>query len=57
MLLRRLGIDLPIEFLAKSKGDAGLFLNFLSQPSLFDKPTIPYIHDLSYIVLSSFRFR
>jgi glycosyltransferase involved in cell wall biosynthesis len=53
-LLRRVGVELPFEFLAKSGGDMGLFLNFLSQPSLFRKPTMPFIHDLSYIYYPEF---
>jgi glycosyltransferase involved in cell wall biosynthesis len=53
-LLRRVGVELPFEFLAKSGGDMGLFLNFLSQPSLLGKPTMPFIHDLSYIYYPAF---
>ena len=53
-LLRRCHINLPMELLAKSKGDIGLFLNFLSQPSIFNKPSIPFIHDLSYIYYPAF---
>jgi glycosyltransferase involved in cell wall biosynthesis len=53
-LLRRLGLSLPFELLAKTRGDAGLFLNFLSQPSLFNKPTITFIPDLSYLYYPDF---
>jgi glycosyltransferase involved in cell wall biosynthesis len=53
-LLRRYSINLPFEFLAKSKGDLGLFLNFLSQPSVFGQPTVPFIHDLSHIYYPAF---
>jgi glycosyltransferase involved in cell wall biosynthesis len=53
-LLRRYNINLPFEFLAKSSGDIGLFLNFLSQPSLLGKPTIPFIHDLSHLYYPAF---
>jgi glycosyltransferase involved in cell wall biosynthesis len=45
---------LPLELLAKSKGDVGLFLNFLSQPSVFNRPTIPFIHDLAHLYYPDF---
>jgi glycosyltransferase involved in cell wall biosynthesis len=52
--LRRIGLEVPFELLAKVRGDVGLFPNFLSQPSLFRKPTIPIIHDLSFIDLPQY---
>ena len=48
-LLRRLGLNLPFEFLAKNRGDVYLFPNFIAQPSIFGIPSITVIHDLAFL--------
>jgi glycosyltransferase involved in cell wall biosynthesis len=48
-LLRRLHIEIPVELLAKSRGDVAIFPNFLAQPSIFKMPKYIVLHDLSYI--------
>ncbi len=53
-VLRRFGIKVPVEILAKTKADVCLFPNFLTQPSLFNTPSVPVIHDLSFIDLPEF---
>lgn len=53
-LLRRFGIEIPVEFLAKTRADICLFPNFLSQPSIFKTPLIPVVHDLSFIDLPKY---
>ncbi|HSX36477.1 MAG TPA: glycosyltransferase family 1 protein [Patescibacteria group bacterium] len=52
--LRRWGIEVPIELLAKTRGDFLLFPNFLSYPSLFKTPSAPVVHDLAYIDLPQY---
>lgn len=47
-MLRRLGVSIPFELLARSRGDVLLFPNFLTQPSLFRKPVVVTIHDLCF---------
>ncbi|HOR23074.1 glycosyltransferase family 4 protein [Candidatus Saccharibacteria bacterium] len=51
---RRLGIKMPVEVLARMKADVCLFPNFLTQPSLFNTPSVPVVHDLSFIDLPEF---
>lgn len=48
-LLRRFGINLPVEFLAKTNADIALYPNFLSQPSLTKIKSFAVLHDLSFI--------
>ena len=52
--LRRWGIELPVEYLAKTRGDFLLFPNFLSYPSLYKTPSAPVVHDLAYIDLPQY---
>lgn len=48
-LLRRIYIEVPVELLAKCRGDVAIFPNFLAQPSIFKTPKYIVLHDLSYI--------
>jgi glycosyltransferase involved in cell wall biosynthesis len=48
-LLRRFGINIPVEFLAKTNADIALYPNFLSQPSLNKVKSFAVLHDLSFI--------
>lgn len=52
--LRRLGVEVPVEVLALTKGDFIIYDNFLSHPSLFMTPSAPVIHDLTYIDLPEY---
>lgn len=47
-LLRRFGLEVPVEILAGKRADFILYPNFLGQPSLFGTPSAPVIHDLMY---------
>jgi glycosyltransferase involved in cell wall biosynthesis len=47
--LRRWGIEVPVEYLAKTRADFVLYPNFLSYPSLRRTPSAPVIHDLTFI--------
>ncbi len=47
--LRRLGIDMPVELLAKNEADIALYPNFLAQPSLYGAKSYAVLHDLSFI--------
>lgn len=46
--LRRWGVEFPIELLAMQRADFILYPNFISYPSLFNTPSAPVIHDLTY---------
>lgn len=48
-MLRRLGVWIPFELLAKEKGDFHLFPGFIGWPSLFGTPSAPFVHDITYI--------
>jgi len=52
--LRKLGIRLPWELLARRRADVLLFPDFTTWPSLFGKPEIVVVHDLTYIDLPQF---
>lgn len=47
--LRRIGIDVPVELLARAKADIALYPNFVAQPSLFGTKSFAVLHDLSFI--------
>lgn len=47
--LRRIGISIPVEILAKTRGNVALYPNFIAQPSLFGTKSFAVLHDLSYI--------
>jgi glycosyltransferase involved in cell wall biosynthesis len=47
-LTRRLGFQLPLELFFKRSGDAALFTNFVSLPSIFKIPKLVAIHDLCF---------
>ena len=47
-LLRRFGIDIPLEFFTKSKADIALFPNYLSHPSIFGTKIIPIVYDMTH---------
>ncbi|QQS18938.1 hypothetical protein IPL68_02670 [Candidatus Saccharibacteria bacterium] len=48
-MLRRLGVWIPFELLAKERGDFHIFPSFIGWPSLFRTPSAPFIHDITYI--------
>ncbi len=48
-MLRRLGFWLPFEIFTKERGDFHLFPGFVGWPSLFNTPSAPVIHDVTYI--------
>ena len=48
-ILRRFGIELPMELFVREKGDFVLFPNFVGYPLLRKTPVGVVIHDLSYI--------
>lgn len=48
-MLRRLGFWIPFELLTKERGDFHLFPGFVGWPSLFNTPSAPVIHDLTYL--------
>jgi alpha-1,3-rhamnosyl/mannosyltransferase len=52
--LRRWGIGVPVECLAKARADFVLYPNFLSYPSIFRTPSAPVIHDLTYYDLPEY---
>lgn len=52
--LRRFGIELPLELLAKERADFALFGNFLGYPSLTGIPAAPVVHDLTYLDLPEY---
>lgn len=48
-IMRRLGVEPPIELFLRTKGDFMLYPNFVSYPSLGRTPSATVIHDLGYI--------
>lgn len=48
-MLRRLGVWVPFELLAKERGDFHVFPGFIGWPSLFGTPHAPFVHDVTYI--------
>lgn len=52
--LRRWGIEMPIELLARQKCDFVLYPNFLGYPSVHHTPSAPVVHDLTYLDLPSY---
>ena len=53
-MLRRIGIDVPVELLAKKPADIALYPNFIAQPSLFGAKSYAVLHDLSFITHPEF---
>lgn len=53
-LLRRLGIELPVEFFTKKAGDFVIFPNYLTHPSLFGAKIIPIVHDLTHVLFPQY---
>jgi len=49
--LRRWGINIPLEFLMKTRGDIILYPGSTGPSSSFRTPIIPVIHDLAYLDL------
>ncbi|MCW1908068.1 MAG: glycosyltransferase family 4 protein [Candidatus Saccharibacteria bacterium] len=47
--LRRQGIDIPIEILARTKADFIIYPAFFGPPSLFGTPMTSMIHDVTYL--------
>lgn len=52
--LRRIGIEIPLEFLIKQKVQFALYGNFLGYPSIYRTPSAPVIHDLTYLDLPEY---
>lgn len=52
--LRRWGLQIPVEFLSKTKADFTLYPNFLGYPSLFRTPSAPVIHDMTFLDLPQY---
>lgn len=48
-MLRRLGFWIPFELLTKERGDFHLFPGFVGWPSIFNTPSAPVIHDITYL--------
>ncbi len=48
-LLRRIGLQIPLEFLFKQTGDVVIFTNFVSWPSLTKIPKMVAIYDLCFV--------
>lgn len=48
-ILRRLGLQLPLELFFKRRGDFALFTNFVSLPSFTGIPTAVVVHDLCFL--------
>ena len=48
-ILRRFGIELPLELFVDTRADIILFPNFVGHPVIRKTPTVPVIHDLGYI--------
>lgn len=49
-LRRFLGVEIPIEILARRRGNVLFFPNFALSPSLFRRPRVAVIHDLYFTV-------
>lgn len=47
--LRRLGINIPYELLAKTRADFVIFPNFTARSSMLNVPFAPVVHDLTYL--------
>lgn len=47
-LTRKLHFQLPLEIFFKQRGDAALFTNFVSLPSILHTPTHIVVHDMSF---------
>src|SRR6266542_2739267 len=52
--LRRFGLQIPLEVLAKERADFVLFGNFLGYPMLRKTPSAPVIHDLTFLDLPQY---
>lgn len=48
LLQRRFGLTIPLELLARCRGDVLFFANFTLLPSLFRRPRVVTIHDLYF---------
>lgn len=48
-ILRRFGIELPLELFVRQRADFSIFPNFVGYPSLLKTPSAAVIHDLGYI--------
>jgi glycosyltransferase involved in cell wall biosynthesis len=53
-LLRRLGINMPVEFMSKTKCDVGIYPNYLSYNSLFEMKRVTIVHDLTHELFPQF---
>jgi len=53
-LIHRFKLNIPFEFLAKSRGDLYLFPNFVAPPSILRTPAVNVIHDLSFVHYGQF---
>jgi alpha-1,3-rhamnosyl/mannosyltransferase len=53
-LLRRFGVEVPIELLVFKRSDFIWYPNYLTQPSLFKTPCAATIHDLTFVDLPDY---
>lgn len=53
-LLRRFGIEVPVELLVFKRSDFIWYPNYLTQPSLFNTPCAATIHDLTFVDLPDY---
>jgi glycosyltransferase involved in cell wall biosynthesis len=47
-VLRRIGFNVPVEFLTKCRGDFAIYPNYLSYSSIFKTKNISLVHDLTH---------
>ena len=47
--VRRLGLEIPVEILAKRRTDFIIYPNFIGQPSIYKTPSAVAVHDLTYL--------
>lgn len=48
-MLRRIGINIPVEIISLSRSDVILFPHFISRPSIFNIPIVSVVYDTAYI--------
>jgi glycosyltransferase involved in cell wall biosynthesis len=53
-VLRKLGIELPIELFCRENTDTYLYTNFVSLPSIKQRKQVLFIHDLSFFDVPQF---
>lgn len=53
-ILRKFGIEMPIEIFCRENADTYLFTNFVSLPTIRRKRQVLFIHDLSFVDVPQF---